>query len=121
MHIKQKMFGSVLRKNMFIDKTKNHFKYGINEWTGEPNKPVFYNKDMAKKIRELKKPVSNLQMDIVKYPEFLAIRLYEENFAQYDGSNRAKVIEYVEMVKNILESYGVRVELEGKPGGKNHG
>jgi hypothetical protein len=108
---------------MFIDKNngKNHFKYGINEWTGEPNKPVFYNKTMASKIRELAKPTSALQMDIVKYPEFLAIRLYEDNFAQFDGSMRVRVIEYVEMVKNILESYGVRVELEGKPGGKNRG
>jgi hypothetical protein len=103
---------------MFIDKNKNHFAHGINQWTGEPNKPVFYNKQMATKIRELKKPAHNLQMDIVKYPEFLAIRLYEDNFAQYDGSMRMQVIEYVEMVKNILESYGVRVELEGKPGGK---
>ena len=102
---------------MFIDKNKDHFKHGINQWTGEPNKPVFYNKEMASKIRELKKPVPGLQMDIVKYPEFLAIRLYEDNFVQYDGSARIKVIEYIEMVKNILESYGVRVELEGKPGG----
>ena len=103
---------------MFIDKNKDHFKYGINEWTGEPNKPVFYNKEMALKIRELKKPVNGLQMDIVKYPEFLAIRLYEDNFSQYDGSIKMQVIEYVEMVKKILETYGVRVELEGKPGGK---
>ena len=103
---------------MFIDKNKNHFKHGINQWTGEPNKPVFYNKEMATKIRELAKPVNGLQMDIVKYPEFLAIRLYEDNFIQYDGSAKVKVIEYIEMVKNILESYGVRVELEGKPGGK---
>jgi hypothetical protein len=102
---------------MFIDKNKDHFKNGINQWTGEPNKPVFYNKQMAAKIRELRKPVNSLQMDIVKYPDFLAIRLYEDNFAQYDGSIRMQVIEYVEMVKNILESYGVRVELEGKPGG----
>jgi hypothetical protein len=51
----------------------------------------------------------------------LAIRLYENNFAQYDGSMRVRVIEYIEMVKNILQSYGVRVELEGKPGGKNNG
>jgi 2-polyprenyl-3-methyl-5-hydroxy-6-metoxy-1,4-benzoquinol methylase len=103
---------------MFIDKNKDHFKYGINEWTGEPNKPVFYNKEMALKIRELKKPVNGLQMDIVKYPEFLAIRLYEDNFSQYDGSIKMQVIEYVEMVKKILETYGVRVELEGKPGGQ---
>lgn len=103
---------------MFIDKSKNHFKYGINEWTGEPNKPVFYTKEMARKIRELKCPALNLEMDVVKYPDFLAIRLYEKNFSQYDGSMRVRVIEYIEMVKNILESYGVRVELEGKPGGK---
>jgi hypothetical protein len=103
---------------MFIDKDKDHFKYGINEWTGEPNKPVFYTKEMAKKVRELKSPALDLQMDIVKYPEFLAIRLYEDNFSQYDGSLKMRVIEYVEMVKTILETYGVRVELEGKPGGK---
>jgi hypothetical protein len=101
---------------IFIDKDKDHFKYGINQWTGEPNKPVFYNKEMSLKIREIKKPAADLKMDIVKYPEFLAIRLYEDNFAQYDGSLKMRVIDYVEMVKKILESYGVRVELEGKPG-----
>lgn len=106
---------------MFIDKDKNHFQHGINQWTGEPNKPVFYTKEMSRKVRELKCPAPGLEMDIIKYPEFLAIRLYENNFAQYDGSMRVRVIEYIEMVKNILESYGVRVELEGKPGGKNNG
>jgi hypothetical protein len=94
----------------------DHFKYGINEWTGEPNKPVFYSKEMAKKVRELKSPNNTLKMDIVGYPDFLAIRLYENNFQQYDGSMRMKVIEYIQMVKNVLESYGVRVELEGVPG-----
>ncbi len=94
---------------MFIDKNngKDHFKYGINQWTGEPNKPVFYTKEMARKLREIKKPTPGLMMDIVKYPEFLAIRLYEDNFKQYDGSMKLRVIEYVEMVKNILESYGI--------------
>ena len=101
---------------MFIDKNKDHFQHGINQWTGEPNKPVFYNKEMALKIRELKKPASDLKMDIVKYPDFLAIRLYEKNFAKYDGSAKMRVIEYVEMVKKIIESYGVRCELEGVPG-----
>ena len=100
---------------MYIDKSKDHFKHGINQWTGEPNKPVFYNAEMAKKIRQLNKPVNDLKMNIVQYPEFLAIRLYEDNFMQYDGTAKMRVIEYVEMVKKIIESYGVRCELEGKP------
>ena len=103
---------------MFIDKDKDHFKHGINQWNGEPNKPVFYTKEMAQKVRELNKPVFDLLMDIVMYPEFLAIRLYEDNFLQYEGTKKEMVIDYVGKVKKLIESYGVRCELEGVPGGK---
>ena len=99
----------------FINKDKDHFKYGINQWTGEPNKPVFYNKEMALAVRGIKKPVVNLQMDIVKYPEFLCLRLYEDNFIQYTGNNKEMVIDYLQKVKKLIESYGVRCELEGVP------
>jgi hypothetical protein len=98
-----------------IDKQNEHFKYGINQWTGEPNKPVFYNDEMKKKVREIKKPVSNLMMDIVMYPEFLSLRLYEDNFIQYVGVQKEMVIDYVSRVKKLIESYGVRCELEGVP------
>ena len=58
-------------------------------------------------------------MDIVIYPgDFLAIRLYEDNFIQFDGIKKEMVIDYVGKVKKVLESYGVRCELEGVPGGK---
>ena len=100
---------------MYIDKNKNHFRYGINQWTGEPNKPVFYTDEMKKKLREIKKPVHDLLMDIVMYPDFLAIRLYEDNFIQYHGNKKEMVIEYVMKVKKLIESYGVRCELEGAP------
>ncbi len=99
---------------IFINKDKDHFKYGINQWTGEPNKPVFYNAEMKKRLRELPKPMF-LLMDVVQYPEFLALRLYEDNFIQFDGIEKEKVIDYVTKAKKLLESYGVRVELEGKP------
>jgi hypothetical protein len=108
---------------MFIDKTADreaeHFKHGINQWNGEPKKPVFYTPEMAKRVKELPVPVSNFLMDIVIYPgDFLAIRLYEDNFIQFDGIKKEMVIDYVGRVKKLLESYGVRCELEGVPGGK---
>ena len=56
-----------------------------------------------------------LLMDIVMYPEFLALRLYEDNFIQFDGIKKEMVIDYVTRVKKLIESYGVRCELEGKP------
>ena len=103
---------------MFIDKNKDHFKHGINLWNGEPNKPVFYNKEMAMKVRELKKGFPTLQLDIVQYPEFLAIRLYEDNFILFDGIKKEMVIDCVTKIKKMIESYGVRCELEGKPSEK---
>jgi hypothetical protein len=99
-------------------KDDGHFKHGMNLWTGEPNKPVFYTKEMAQKIRDIKCPVGDLQMNIVQYPEFLTIRLYEDNFLKYDGSIKLRVIDYIEMVKKLIESYGVRCELEGVPAKK---
>lgn len=99
----------------FIDRDKNHFKFGVNEWTGDPNKPVFYTDEMRKKVREIPKPTYDLLMDIVMYPDFLALRLYEDNFLQFDGNKKEMVIEYVSKVKKLLESYGVRCELEGAP------
>lgn len=103
---------------MFIDKSlgkqKEHFKHGINQWTGEPNKPVFYTPEMAKKVREIQKP-NLLLMDVAMYPDFLALRLYEDNFLQFDGSAKDRVIDYVMKVKSLIESYGVRCELEGVP------
>jgi hypothetical protein len=103
---------------MFIDKSadrqREHFKYGINHWTGEPNKPVFYTEEMKKKVHEIKKP-SLLLMDVVMYPDFLALRLYEDNFLQFEGIKKEIVIDYVKKVKQLIESYGVRCEMEGKP------
>jgi hypothetical protein len=103
---------------MFIDKSeealRKHFKYGINQWTGEPNKPVFYNEEMKKAVHQVKKP-SMLLMDVVMYPDFLALRLYEDNFLQFEGTKKEMVIDYVTKIKRLLESYGVRCELEGKP------
>jgi hypothetical protein len=103
---------------MFIDKSKDHFKHGMNFWNGEPNKPVFYNEEMKKKIREIKTPHMNLLMDIAQYPDFLAIRLYEDNFLQFDGIKKEMVIDYVTKVKKVIESFGVRCELEGVPSEK---
>jgi hypothetical protein len=62
-----------------------------------------------------------LEMDVVKYPEFLALRLYEDNFIQFTGSKKEQVIDYVTRVKKMIESYGVRCELEGVPSAKGIG
>lgn len=77
---------------------------------------VFYTKQMANDIRKIKKPFQDLIIDIVQYPDFLTIRMYEDNIMKHDINDRVKITDYIIMIKNLVESYGVRCEFEGVPG-----
>jgi len=100
------VWGGVYLSSGSIDRSKNLHK--------TVEKPVFYTEEMRKAVHQVKKPPM-LLMDIVMYPEFLALRLYEDNFLQFEGTKKEMVIDYVGKIKRLLESYGVRCELEGKP------
>ena len=74
---------------------------------------IFYNLDMAKNIRKIKMPVKDLKMDVRARPNYLALTVYEENVMQYDIDKRADIMEYLLLCKQLIESYGVRCEIEG--------
>ena len=74
---------------------------------------IFYNVDMAKAIRKVKMPVKDLKMDVRARPNYLALTVYEEDVMQYDIDKRADIMEYLLLCKQLIESYGVRCEIEG--------
>lgn len=82
----------------------------------DKNKPVVYTKQMAGAVRQIKKPFPNIIIDIVKYPEFLTIRMYEDNIMSFDINERVKITDYINLVRKVIESFGVRCEFEGVPG-----
>lgn len=74
---------------------------------------IFYNVNMAKAIRQIKMPVKDLKMDVRARPNYLALTVYEENIMEYNESKRMQIMEYLVMCKQLIESYGVRCEIEG--------
>lgn len=74
---------------------------------------IFYNVEMARKLREIKKPVKSLKLDVRARPNYLALTVYEENIMQYDINKRADIMEYLLLCRQLIESYGVRCEIEG--------
>ena len=74
---------------------------------------IFYNLDMAKALRNVKMPVKKLKMDVRARPNYLALTVYEEDIMQYDIDKRADIMEYLILCKQLIESYGVRCEIEG--------
>jgi hypothetical protein len=77
---------------------------------------VVYTKRMAQSIREIKKPFPGIIIDIAEYPEFLTIRMYEDNIMSFDINQRVLITDYISLVRKMIESYGVRCEFEGVPG-----
>jgi hypothetical protein len=74
---------------------------------------IFYNVEMAKAIRGVKKPVKHLRLDVRARPNYLALTVYEENIMEYNESKRMQIMEYLVLCKQLIESYGVRCEIEG--------
>ena len=68
---------------------------------------------MAKKIRQIKKPVKDLKMDVRARPNYLALTVYEDNIMQYEIDKRSDIMEYLLLCRQLIESYGVRCEIEG--------
>jgi hypothetical protein len=74
---------------------------------------IFYNLEMARAIRNIKPPVKGLIVDIKALPQFIAVTVYEENIMEYSDSQRENIMEYLLMVRDVIDSYGVRCELNG--------
>jgi predicted methyltransferase len=74
---------------------------------------IQYTVEMAKKVRGIKTPVKNLILDIRARPNYLALTVYESNIMEYNESQRMAVMEYLLLVRELIQSYGTPCEIEG--------
>ena len=71
---------------------------------------------MARDIRKVKPPYKGIVVDVRARPNYLALVVYEENIMEYEVDQRVNIMEYLLMLREIIQSYGVRCELEGATG-----
>ena len=74
---------------------------------------IAYTIDMAKKVRDIKCPVKGLILDVRARPNYLALTVYESNIMEFSESQRMNVMEYLLMVRKLIQSYGTPCEIEG--------
>lgn len=75
---------------------------------------MLYTPKMREEVGRHRPPI-DFMIDIVEYdlnPKFIGIRFYESQWKRYSDSERLKCILYLDTVKSIIESHGVRVTLE---------
>jgi|694.fasta_scaffold15346_27 hypothetical protein len=74
---------------------------------------VFYTKEMAKAVREIKAPYKNVRLDIMKRPNYIALVIHENNIMEFGQEQRMNIMEYLLKVRSMIQSFGVRCEIEG--------
>lgn len=74
---------------------------------------VFYTKEMAKAIRQVKPPFKGIKLDIARRPNYIALVVHEDNIMEFSESNRMAIMDYLLNVRSMIENFGVRCEIEG--------
>lgn len=74
---------------------------------------VFYNLSMAKAVRQIKPPPFKFTVDIRPAPNYIAVVVYEQEIMEYNENQRMQVMEYLIMIRNVIQSYGTRCEIDG--------
>lgn len=74
---------------------------------------ISYTKEMAKAIRQVKAPYKGVIIDIRRRPNYLAVVVHEENIMEFSQEQRMNIMEYLLQVREMIQNFGVRCEIEG--------
>lgn len=74
---------------------------------------VFYTREMAKAIRDVKPPFTGIKLDIRKRPNYIALTVHEDNIMEFSESKRMQIMDYLLQVRSMIQNFGVRCEIEG--------
>lgn len=76
-----------------------------------------FTKEMLVAVRTVKPPYPGLAIDFVEFPDYLAIRVYENQIMALPDGHQISVLEYMHKLRNILLSMGAeKVYFDGMVG-----
>ena len=77
-----------------------------------------YDVEAGLAIRQVKKPRFKFVMDVVEHPDYLELRVYEDEVMEMNETQRMELMNYLIMCQRIVESFGVKCYpggVVGKP------
>lgn len=67
-----------------------------------------FTKEMRVAVKALKPPYPGLAFDLVEFPDYLAIRIYENQIMALPEGHKVSVMEYLHQMRNVLLSLGAK-------------
>jgi hypothetical protein len=75
-----------------------------------------FTKDMSMAVHQLKPPYRNLIIDFVEHPNYIGIRIYENQIMAMNEMQKVSVMEYLQLLRTTIESFGVKANFDGAKG-----
>lgn len=62
------------------------------------------------------RPPYNIVVDIVETPNYIALRVYENEVMSLSSEKQLIVMEYLHKLRNIVMTFGINCHFQGVPG-----
>lgn len=76
-----------------------------------------YTPDVQKVFKTMKPPLPGFIVDVIEYPQYLALRVYKDNVESYSEPQKVALSHYIYELEQAIRSCGVSVILDGVNGG----
>ena len=77
---------------------------------------VKFTKEMKLATRQIKPPYRGLVVDFVEFPDYIGLRIYENQIMSMSSSEQYSVMEYLQLLRSTIESFGVKCFFDGAKG-----
>lgn len=57
-------------------------------------------------------PVKGLIIDVVEYPDYIALKVYQENLEEFSENDKVRIAEYLQSLRNTINPM-VKCHIEG--------
>lgn len=71
-----------------------------------------YSQNVQRLFHEIKPPYPGLIVDVVEYPDYLALRVYKSNIESFSESQKVALAEYLYRLRDSIRSE-TRCHIEG--------
>ena len=75
-----------------------------------------FTKEMSLAVHQIRPPYRGMIVDFVEFPNYIGIRIYENQIMSMSESQKVSVMEYLQLLRTTIESFGVPANFDGAKG-----
>jgi hypothetical protein len=75
-----------------------------------------FTKEMSMAVHRLKPPYKGLIIDFVEHKDYVGIRIYENQIMAMNETQKVSIMEYLQLLRITIESFGVKANFDGAKG-----